>query len=115
MEVADKIRKLRVQKGYSQEYLADRLGISQKTYSNIEAGKSRLDIRLLDDLAEVLEVGVEELLFSDKTINQVNKDNAVGYGYVETLHILSEKLIEQYEKRIELLEKEIENLKKQIN
>ena len=35
MTIGKKIRSLRLEKGYSQEYLAEVLEVSQKTYSNI--------------------------------------------------------------------------------
>lgn len=50
------IRKLRTQKGYSQEYMAYELKISQKTYSNIENNKSLLTIEMVERIAFILEV-----------------------------------------------------------
>lgn len=56
------IRKLRTQKGYSQEYMAYELKISQKTYSNIENNKSLLTIEMVEKIAFILEVPFLELL-----------------------------------------------------
>ena len=38
INIGIKLRKLRMQNGYSQEYLAEVLEVSQKTYSNMENG-----------------------------------------------------------------------------
>ena len=56
------IRKMRHQKGHSQEYMADKLNISQKTYSNIENDKCPLTLTMLEKIAAVLEVSFLELL-----------------------------------------------------
>jgi transcriptional regulator with XRE-family HTH domain len=40
IKIGNRLRKLRIAKGYSQEYMADVLQISQKTYSNMENDKS---------------------------------------------------------------------------
>lgn len=40
MELKDKLQLLRKQNGYSQEQLADRLGIARQTLSKWENGKS---------------------------------------------------------------------------
>jgi len=48
------LRKARRAKDYSQVYLAEKLGISQKHLSNIENGKSPISMPLLVDLCRVL-------------------------------------------------------------
>jgi len=58
--------KTRVSKGYSQTYVAQHLGESQKTYSNIEAGKCRLDLLKFLKIAECLEK--HPMYFIDKII-----------------------------------------------
>jgi len=47
MVISNKLRKLRMEKGYSQEYLAEVLAVSQKTYSNMENNKSSISIKTL--------------------------------------------------------------------
>lgn len=56
------IRKIRTQKGYSQEYMAYELNISQKTYSNIENNKSPLTIEMIEKIATLLDVSFIDLL-----------------------------------------------------
>jgi len=51
----DKLRKLREQKGYSQEYIASRLNISQSAYSKIEKGETDLSLKRIDQLASLFE------------------------------------------------------------
>lgn len=40
--LAIKIKKIRELKGYSQDYVANKLAISQRAYSKIESGETRL-------------------------------------------------------------------------
>ncbi len=47
IKIGYKLRKLRMEKGYKQEYLAEVLEISQKTYSNMENDKSSISIDTL--------------------------------------------------------------------
>lgn len=63
MEIADKLRKLRVKKGYSQESMAYSIGISYTTYHNMENGKiTDFKFSILEKCAEVLGVHLFELL-----------------------------------------------------
>jgi len=54
-------------RNYSQEYLADRLGISQVSYSRIEKGQTKLDLERMQQIAAVLEVDPMMLLSFDES------------------------------------------------
>jgi signal transduction histidine kinase/transcriptional regulator with XRE-family HTH domain len=60
--VATNIRKARLYKNYSQDYLAYKLKISQNAYSKVELGYTRLTLERLNDIAEVLEVELNKLI-----------------------------------------------------
>lgn len=60
--VACKIRDIRLERNYSQEYLAIRLAISQNAYSKIELGYTKLTLERLLQIADVLEVETMRLL-----------------------------------------------------
>jgi len=53
-----KIRLIRFEKNYSQEYLASRLNISQSYYGRIENGKKQITLKCLLQILEVLETDV---------------------------------------------------------
>lgn len=55
------IRKLRRENNYSQEYVANKLGISQKAYSEIENGKTNLKHEQVNLLAELLHISADEI------------------------------------------------------
>ncbi|MBX3102056.1 MAG: helix-turn-helix transcriptional regulator, partial [Bacteroidetes bacterium] len=60
--VGDKIREAREKKGYSQEQLAELLGLSQSTVNKMENGKIRPNPRRVVEIAEALEADPQELL-----------------------------------------------------
>jgi transcriptional regulator with XRE-family HTH domain len=73
-DVVKKIREIRVQKGYSQEYLASQLSISQQAYCEYENGKVTLSLEKLEKICTVLEISPEEL-FTNNDYSQSNNDN----------------------------------------
>jgi transcriptional regulator with XRE-family HTH domain len=90
----DSIRKYRDKIRYSQEYMAHQLGIKQSAYSDIENGKVKMKIEVMERIAEILEVSLFELL--GKT------DISIGEGGL-TKH---ERLMweELYKSKIETIE-----------
>ena len=62
-KVGKNIRKQRVQQGMSQESLAEKLHVSRQTVSNYETGKSYPDIDMLVNIAEVLQVEIQVLIY----------------------------------------------------
>jgi|GEM_PF-2457547 len=59
---ASNLRQLRHLFGYSQEYVAFRLNISQAAYSKWEAGLVRPGIHQLEVLAELYQLSIGDLL-----------------------------------------------------
>jgi transcriptional regulator with XRE-family HTH domain len=66
------MRLYRLQKNFSQEYMAFRLGISQKAYSKIEAGVTKLTVERLSEIATILEINIVCLIEST-TISSNNE------------------------------------------
>ena len=57
-----RIRNARILKGYSQEQMADLLGLSQSQYSRIESSGSGLDAKRIDSIARILELDITEIV-----------------------------------------------------
>ena len=66
------IAELRKKQGFTQQQLADRLNLSNKTISKWESGSGSPDISNLPLLAKALEVSVDELL--NGKLNQPRSD-----------------------------------------
>ena len=105
MTLGEKLKKTRLKKNFTQEYLADMLNVSQKTYSNFENNKTTPDFPQMEEISKILEVSVLDFLSGDNmTINNTNGDHS-GFIYQNQI---PEKLIQQYESRISELKEIIE-------
>ncbi len=62
MQVHEKLRVMRLCKGWTQEALADKLGWAVNTYAKIERGESDVKLDKLKQIAEAIGVDVSELL-----------------------------------------------------
>ncbi|MES2630307.1 MAG: helix-turn-helix transcriptional regulator [Bacteroidota bacterium] len=67
-----RIRELREQKHYTQEYIAEMLKVSQRAYSSIESGKIRLTVDRLILLSKIFEVPITEFLVGIPGYDPVN-------------------------------------------
>ena len=72
----EKIKQYRKSKGYTQETLTQQLGVVRQTVSKWEKGFSVPDAELLQRLAEVLEVGVDDLLGTTVLVEKENSEIA---------------------------------------
>ena len=61
-KIGQRIRKYRKAYQFSQEQLAERIGISTNHLSHIETGNIKLSLPVLVDIANVLSVSTDELL-----------------------------------------------------
>ena len=110
--VAEKIKRFRKAKGFSQEDMADKLSISQSAYARIESGESNSWANHLQKLSEIFEMKPENF-FSDEVNNFSSLDQLGGFafqnvGTITTINsFLSEKLVEQYEERIKELKEQV--------
>ena len=69
--VAQNLIKLRVTNKYTQEYVAEKSGISLLAYRNIESGKSKPNLSTLEKIARVYDIDVANLL--NETQLQISK------------------------------------------
>lgn len=111
------IKSLRERKNLTQEFVANELGISQNTYSNIESGAVKLTIERLIEISKVLGVSAEELIANEaQTFNFHNSNIEKFYGYIENLQEenkeLTQTTIKLLSDQITYLQKENERLVK---
>jgi len=62
MSITSKIRKLRNEKGFSQEYMAGRLGITQSAYCKIEKEDRKINFDNFNKIAVVLEIDMLKII-----------------------------------------------------
>jgi transcriptional regulator with XRE-family HTH domain len=92
------IRTLRHEHGWSQEDVANRLGISIPAFSKIETGVTDINLSRLEQIANIFEVSVVNLLSLEYTAEPSTQDLSLG--------IIQKKLNER--------ETEITNLQRKV-
>jgi len=109
-----KIISVRLMKGFSYEYMAEKLSLSSAAYRKIETGETKLTVERLFKIAEIYELSLLELLEIDKELfHQVNNENSTGYQqkiehfYQENKEVY-EKLLQSKDEQIALLKKMVE-------
>jgi len=127
LSIGEKVERVRLFKGIKQEYLANKLGISQSQVSKIEK-QEKIEDELLKQIAEILDVSSDVILnFDDEKItyhinnmyhihnNEFNihdneiKDSASG-SFNALQFNSSEKIIELYDRLLKS-ERELSELK----
>lgn len=112
MDIGTNIRKIKGLKGFSQEYMANQLGISQRQFSRIENNETDINLSKLEKISDILEVSLNQLLGFDEKFIFKNCENAFGNN--QNYYAFSEKERELYEKRISHLENETLFLRNQL-
>jgi transcriptional regulator with XRE-family HTH domain len=121
MNIGDKIRKVRELKGFKQEYVAGKLGLSVTAYGNIERNESNLTFERLEEIAEVLEVTVQDILNIPEQFNVHSIVNSQvgfsqsGFNYYANKKDENEENAElaAYKLTIDHLKKEVDYLRQQ--
>lgn len=116
LKIGENIRKIRELKGYSQDYMAKKMDISQRTYSSIESENNKIDANRLKAIAEILEVNVLDILaFNDKALFTNAHFTQSSIGMFNTVHLGETKLNKIQEARIKELQDEVSHLREQVS
>ncbi len=118
LTIGRKIKKLRELRNYTQEYMADQLGVSQPAYSKMETDETEINDVRLTQIAKALDVSVQDILAFDERMffNITNRDYASGTGYTYAINNnygLGDNEKKLFEDKIRLLEEMIDMLKKE--
>lgn len=91
-EIGQRIRKVRKAKSYSQEQLAEIIGISVTHMSHIETGNTKLSIEVFYNIVNALECTADELLFNlnenSQAVIHSNISEILSKCDVKELHIM---------------------------
>lgn len=113
--VKNKLIAVRIEKGFSQKEMADRLYMDQSQYSRRENGNIRISEDEWEKLSQILDVPVEDIFESEDRNVFIFKDNAVGnYNGTNSIYSIPEHILETQRKYIQKLEEEIVELKKRL-
>jgi transcriptional regulator with XRE-family HTH domain len=87
IEIGNNIRRIREIKNYTQEAVAEMVGLSVTAYGDIERGKTDVNFTRLGQIAEALEVRPEEIVtFGSVTYNNTINDGQHGVNNQGTVN-----------------------------
>lgn len=82
----DKIKSLREQRDWTQEEMAEKLGLTRNGYAKIERGESLPSLERLDEIAKIFDVNIVELLnLNEKNVIFQTQNQEVNY-YQQSIH-----------------------------
>ena len=111
------IRIIRESNGFSQEYVASKLEITQQAYSNIEKNPENASVKRLKQISSIFSVPVTSLIGESEHYVQQNFQQQGGQaatiihvqGMPENERQLYERLIEEMKSEIKLLRSMLDN------
>ena len=114
--IGNKIKNIRELKNFTQEYMAEKLDISQAAYSKMEKGDTKISQDKLNKIAEILEVNPDDItdFYNKKVLNSFNNVKGSNNGiitYNEKDMILIRQL---YEDKVALLEKLLQKSEEEV-
>jgi transcriptional regulator with XRE-family HTH domain len=107
LTISDNIRLMREYMGFSQEYIADKLGITQQAYSQIEKNPEKTTLKRLKDIADILQVSLVTLLGEEETYILQNFNQSGGHAATQMNVTPSNNEREIYDRLISELKEEI--------
>lgn len=110
MTTAEKIRKERIRKSFTQEDMAGFLGLTQRAYSKIETGETQIKLDRLEEISKLLDVQMNDLLPA-QNYQQIESISYSQVGNGKFINQTSSKEKELYEKIISRLSEEVNYLK----
>jgi transcriptional regulator with XRE-family HTH domain len=110
--ITNRIKQLRMAMGFSQEYVAAKLKITQQAYSSIEANPEKATLLRLKNLAELLRVDLFTLIGEEKSLIQTNVNQQGGQAATQMVfHQDTQTEKNVYERYVEELKSQNEFLK----
>ena len=74
VKIGNLLKELRKEKNYTQEQLADKLGVSQRTVSRWETGHNLPDLDILIEMADFYNVDLRELLNGERKGEKMDRE-----------------------------------------
>jgi transcriptional regulator with XRE-family HTH domain len=105
----DKLRKLREDHNYTQEYVAEMLGVAPSTLSDYEHGKVRVNMEALEKAAKLFNVDMT-LFFSTEPLTFNVHDNHVARDMVQYQNNDNKEFMERMWSHLEERSKRFEEL-----
>ena len=112
MQLNEKISFFRNLKGFSQEEMAEKMGMSLNGYAKIERGETDVQVSRLERICTVLGVNLQDLFaFNEQMIFNSSFDNSNQTNYIEAAKGLINDL-KTCQKEVEYLKQQVTDLRK---
>ena len=123
MKINDKIRFIRKERNWTQEFMAEKLDMTVNSYSNIERGVTDIKNSRLEEIAKIFDTGLLDLYnYGEKEVNCLAGDNNQNiqnliFSQEATAYEIQKMrlMVEQQTKEISYLKEIIELMKKKDN
>ncbi len=113
INIGQKIKKIRELRNFTQQHMAQELGVTQSAYSKMEMGESDITYKKLEHISSILGIPVDEIVtFNDQMVFNV-MHNQTGNGLVVNKGI-SDQERALYEDQIQFLKEQNEYLKRML-
>ncbi|HAF32960.1 helix-turn-helix domain-containing protein [Sphingobacterium sp. UBA7038] len=116
-----KLKIIRDENNWSQDFVAEKLGMSQAAYSKLESGQTKLTFDRAIQLSKVYDIEPEYFFSDDSKFIHYGKDNSFGpinkntnYYRDDTFKDIFEKLLAEKDLRIEEYSQTIKDLKQEL-
>lgn len=114
INIGDRIREVRVKKGYSTYNLSDKSGIPQSTISKLENNRMRFDVETLKKISDALEIPLTTLLGEKQHYHYLNRFYPIGQ-IVKEFRKKNNLRQEEFAKQCKVDVEYIERLEKGLN
>lgn len=98
LSMGSRIKEARIQKGFTQEYLAKKIGVTKSAIANYENEISTPKIELLYKLFDVLQCDAN-YLYQDEMNSFADKDESVALSLKEKTHIKKYRTLDEHGKK----------------
>ena len=113
MEIGTRIRKIRELKGFSQENLADQLGMSVTGYGKIERNEVSVNYDKLIKISQIFGVELETIIGFDENFAFNNFNSKINQQIGS--YTMPTEMKNLYEENIQLLKDKIKYLEEKLN
>ena len=97
-----RIRSLREAKGYSQDYMAECLNISQSNYACLESGKTAMRVDRLLEILDVLDTDIASV-FTTNSLSSAKEVVSEKFATYPDLKLIYDQLFEEMRDEITFL------------
>lgn len=111
----EKLKNLRKQRGYTQEYMSKIIATDVSNYSRKESGSIKIYDEEWEKLAKALDVPVEEIK-EERMANVVNfNDTSTNSGPFLNYYNVPDQMIDNLQDYIKILKEQVESLKQEVD